>query len=86
MDAFLDFFIIYIIGSAQMLTGFYFLTVFLQKKIKLLNYILFLMLGIVIIRVIPSTNIAEFIAYVMLLTAMGIFVCRADWKTVILYT
>ena len=86
MDAFLDFFIIYIIGSAQMITGFYFLTVFLQKKIKLLNYILFLMLGIVITRVIPSTNIAEFIAYVLLLTAMGIFVCRADWKTVILYT
>ncbi len=34
MDAFLDFFIIYIIGSAQMLTGFYFLTVFFAKKNK----------------------------------------------------
>ncbi|MDE7156404.1 MAG: GHKL domain-containing protein [Lachnospiraceae bacterium] len=86
MDAFLDFFNVYIIGIAQMIIGFYFLTVFLQKKVKLIYYILFVMMGIVIIRVIPSVNIAEFLAYVLLLTAMGIFVCRADWKSVILYT
>ncbi|MCI8670037.1 MAG: GHKL domain-containing protein [Lachnospiraceae bacterium] len=85
MDAFLDFFTIYIIGSAQILTGFYFLALFLQKKVKLIYYILFMMLGIVIISVIPSINIAEFFAWVLLLTAMGIFVCHADWKIVILY-
>lgn len=86
MDAFLDFFIIYIIGGAQMFIGFYFLAVFLEKKVKFRYYILFSVLGIIMIGVIPSIEIVQFLGYALLLTAMGIFVCRGERKTVILYT
>lgn len=37
----MDFFNKYFMGNAQVLTGFYFLTHFLQKKAKLYFYILF---------------------------------------------
>ena len=37
----MDFFNTYIMGSIQMLTGFYFFTRFLQKKLSLPYYFLF---------------------------------------------
>lgn len=68
-----------------MLTGIYFISVFLQRKIKSYVYLLFAILCMVVIKVIPNGRIIEFAVYVMLLMAVGIFVCHADWKSVLLY-
>lgn len=85
MADYIDFFNKYVMGNVQMLAGFYFLTVFLKKKIRLIYYLLFAVFGIVIIRVIQTGSIAEFLAYFLLLTAGGIFVCHADREAAILY-
>jgi len=81
----MDFFNTYIMGSIQMLTGFYFFTRFLQKKLSLPYYFLFSFLVILLIKLIPGGSIAEFLAYTLLLTASGIFPCRVDWKSSLLY-
>lgn len=81
----MDFFSKYLMGSLQMLTGAYFLAGLLQKKMKLYFYLLFAVFCIVIIKVIPDDRMMEFLAYILLLVAGGIFVFRSDWKSVILY-
>lgn len=86
MAEYMDFFSKYIIGSIQMFTGAYFFTAFLQKKIKSYLYILFMALCIIVIKVIPNGGIIEFLVYILLLIAGGIFVCQADWKPVLLYS
>lgn len=82
----MDFFNTYIMGYVQMLTGFYFFTKFSQKKLNCHYYVLFSAVGFIIIQVIPAGTIAEFLSYALLLAAYGILLCRADWKSVILYT
>lgn len=86
MDAYMDFLSIYVMGSAQALTGFYFLTRFLQKKAKLYIYLLFTLCWIVMTKAIPTGRITDFLVYIVLLTASGIFACHGDWKSVILYS
>lgn len=86
MDDLMDFFSGYVMGSFQMLTGVYFLAGFLQKKMKLYFYPLFAVFCIVIIKVIPDGGMMQFLAYILLLAAGGIFVLRSDWKSVILYS
>lgn len=81
----MDFFNKYVVGIIQMLTGAYFVSVFLQRKIKPYFYLLFAMLCMVMIGVIPDGRIIEFAVYVILLMVVGIFVCRADLKSVLLY-
>lgn len=81
----MDFFSIYIMGSVQILMGFYFLTRYLKKKVKYLYFFLFTAAGFVIINVIPSGSIIEFLVYVLLLIAGGIFICHEDRESVILY-
>ena len=85
MADYLDFFNEYVMGSIQMLMGFFFLSKFLQKKIKFYEYFMFEIFFVIIIRIIPSGSIAEFLAYLLLLVISGIFVCHAQWKSVILY-
>lgn len=85
MDAYMDFFNTYVMGSVQMLTGFYFLTRFLKKKVKFIYYIFFGALSIGMIKVIPSGGIAEFLTFILLLAAGGIFVCRAKAVPALLY-
>ena len=78
--------LIYIMGSVQMLAGFYFLTRFLQKKVRFYLYGLFAILGFAVTMAIPAgDSITEFLVYFLLLTVSGILVCRADWRPVILY-
>ncbi len=86
MTDYIDFFNIYIMGNAQVLTGFYFLTRFLQKKAKFYFYILFALFWTVLTEVIPTDRITEFLIFILLLTISGIFACHADWKSVILYS
>lgn len=86
MVDYMDFFNKYIMGNTQALTGFYFLTRFLQKKVKLYFYILFALFWTFFTEVIPTNRITEFLIYILLLTVSGLFACHADWKSVILYS
>lgn len=85
MNAYLDFINLYVIGSIQMLTGFYFLAKFLKKQIKPYYYILLALLSIAVIRFIPSGGFAELSAYALLLFAEGIIICKADIVLTSLY-
>ncbi len=85
MSDYMDFFNIFVMGSIQILMGFYFLTRFLKKKVKYLYFFLFTAAGFVIISGIPSGSIIEFAVYVIMLIAGGIFICHGDWESVILY-
>ena len=86
MADYVDFFSIYVMGSVQVLTGFYFLTRFLQKKVKLYFYAVFVLLWNVMVQVIPADGVTDFLIYIVLLIISGIFVCHADWKSVVLYS
>lgn len=81
----MDFFSEYIMGSVQMLTGVYFLVLFLQRKMKPYFYLLFTVFCMVMIKVIPDGRILEFAVYTLMLMAIGIYFCHEDWKTVLLY-
>lgn len=81
----MDFFGVYIMGSVQMLFGFYFFARFLHKKVRFYFYFLFTICGIAVIHFVPSGAIAGFGAYVLLLTASGVLICVSDWKTAVLY-
>lgn len=85
MDDFIDFFSKYIMGSVQMLFGFYFFARLLHKKIRFYFYILFAVCVITMTHFISSGTIAEFGAYVLALTASGGFIWRSDWKSAVLY-
>ncbi len=85
MSDYMDFFSIYVMGSVQILMGFYFLTRYIKKKVKYLYFVLFTAAGFVIIRGIPSGSIIEFLVYVFMLIAGGIFICHGDRESVILY-
>ena len=82
----MDFFNEYITGNAQVLTGFYFLTRFLKKKVKFYFYILFAFFWTVFTEVFSTGRMEEFLIYILLLAVNGIFVCHVDWKSVILYS
>lgn len=81
----IDFLNQYVMGSLQVLTGVYFLAGFLQKKMKPYFYPLFAAFWMVMIKVIPDGGIIDFLVYLLLLMAVGIFVCRTDWKSAIIY-
>lgn len=85
MEECLDFFNRYIMGSVQMLAGFYFFARFLKQKVKRAHFILFAAFGIVMMKAVPAGSLAEFPAYVLLLMAGGILACRADVMTSALY-
>lgn len=85
MSVYMDFFNIYVMGSVQILIGFYFFTRFLKKKVNYLCFFLFATAGFTIISVIPAGSIVEFAVYVLMLIIGGIFICPGDRESVILY-
>ncbi len=85
MTDYIDVFNTYVMGSAQILTGFYFFTKFLQAKVRFSFYLIFSIVCLAMIKVIPSGSLMEFFVYVLLLIVSGIFVCHADWMASILY-
>lgn len=85
MESYIDFFNSYIIGSVQMLLGFTFFIRFLQKKGRLFFYLLFALFDLTVVLTAPAGSVAEFLVYTLFLAASGILLCRADWKSVILY-
>lgn len=85
MEECLDFFNRYIMGSVQMLAGFYFFARFLKTKVKRTHYILFAVFGIAMMTAVPAGSLAEFPAYVLLLMTGGILACQADIMTSAVY-
>lgn len=81
----IDFYGIYVMGSVQMLFGFYLLAGFLHKKVRLYFYFIFEVCALAAICFVPAGTIAEFGAYVLLLMAGGILICASDWKSAVLY-
>ena len=85
MDRLWDFFNIYFIGMVQILMGFYFLCRFLDRKVTRPSYFLFAICSLAAIQCIPPDGITDQLVYFLLLTLGGIFLCRADKITVLLY-
>lgn len=81
----MDFFNLYVVGSAQLLLEFCFFVRFLHKKIKLYYYFLFTACALAVIHFVPTGNLADFGACLLLLSAGGILICRSDWKSAVLY-
>lgn len=81
----LDFFSVYVMGEIQMLTGFYFFTRLLKKRVGRGYYLLFALVGIVVIEIIPSGRIPEFLAYILMLILGGLLICHGDKESVLLY-
>lgn len=81
----LDFFNQYIMGGAQLLTGFYFYVKFLKRKAGIFYYVMYAFLGTVIVTAIRAGGFAQFAVYIILLAASGIFLCKADIATAVLY-
>lgn len=85
MAGYMDFFNRDIMGSVQALIGCYYFTKLLQKKRKPYFYVLFAITWLAAMKVIPSGRMMEFVVFTALLVASGIFICRADWKSAVLY-
>lgn len=85
MEDYLDFFNVYVMGCVQMLTGFYFFSKLLNKKVKIRYYVLFTACWTAVLRFAPSGRIAESGEMILLLTVGGIFICRAAVKLAVLY-
>ncbi len=85
MNAYMDFFNRFVMGSIQMFFGFAFFVRFLNRKVRFYFYILFAVCGAAVICCLPEGRIVELGAYVLLLMASGIFLCGADIKTAALY-
>lgn len=80
-----DFIYTYSTVSVQMLIVFYFFTKFLKKKIGTLYYLLFTLFGTMIIMGIQAGNIVCFLVCVLLLIIGGVFVCKVDGISAVLY-
>ncbi len=85
MADYMDFFSEYIMGSMEMLFGFYFFSRILHKKVRFHFYVLFAVCVIAVIHFVPAGTVAVFAAFVLLLTASGIFICQSDWKSAVIY-
>lgn len=83
MVDFMDFFSEHIMGSVQMLFGLYFFTKIVHRKIGFYIYPLFAVCGAAAIHFV--SGMAEFGVFVLLLTASGVWICRTDWKSALLY-
>lgn len=85
MGDYIDFFNRYIISGIQMLIGFCFFMKFLQKKGDRHYYLLFAASGTAVMLMLPGDNIVAYLVYTLFLIMIGLVICRADWKAVILY-
>ena len=81
----LDFFNIYIMGVIDTSLQFYFLVKTLKKNISPFYYFLFAVCAVIVSDFLSIRTIIGFMAFVLLLTAYGTFVCHADFKSSLLY-
>lgn len=85
MTDYFDFFNIYIIGSVEMLFQFHFFTKFLNKKVTLPFYFLFIICAGIVLHFFLDSTIISLAVFSLLLVAWGVTLCRADLKSSILY-
>ena len=85
MADYLDFFYIYVMGSLEMLMGFWFFTGFLQKKRKLIYSIIFAALGMSVPAILDLQGILAFLVFILLLMAAGKLLYKADFVSAALY-
>ncbi len=85
MTAYMDFLNRYVMGGIQLLFGFVCFARLLNKKVRFYYHILFAVCGAAVIYFVPEERFAELGVYVLLLMASGIFLCRADIKSAVLY-
>jgi len=81
----LDFFNKYIMGIIDTSLQFYFLVKTLKKNISPFYYFLFAVCAVIVSDFLSISTIIGFMAFVLLLTAYGTFVCHADFKSSLLY-
>ncbi len=80
-----EFFKIYVMGSLEMLMGFWFFTGFLQKKGKPVYSILFAAFGMTVLALFNLQGIWAFLVFIILLMTAGTLLCRADFVSAALY-
>ena len=85
MADYLDFINIYIMGSLEMLMGFWFFTGFLEKKGKIIYSILFAAFGMSVLEVFKLQGVLAFLVFILLLIAAGKLFYRADFVSAALY-
>lgn len=85
MAEYIDFYSIYIMGSIQVLLGFYFFARLLHKKVRWIYFALFALCGVQMLQVVRYDSTAESGAFALLLVAGGMLLLRADWKSAALY-
>lgn len=81
----LDFFNVCFMGSIEVLMGFHFFTRFLQRKVRFIYYIVFVVFGIAVMVNFPAGSIMEFFVYILLLIAAGIIICKTYNVFIVLY-
>lgn len=85
MIDYLDFFNIYVMGSLEMLMGFWFFTGFLQKKGKPVCGILFGIFGMALLEIFSLQGFLAFLVFILLLMAAGKLLYKADFVSAALY-
>ncbi|RKI44040.1 GHKL domain-containing protein [bacterium D16-51] len=85
MAEYLDFFNEYIMGVIETSFQVYFLAKILKKKVWLPFYFLSAVCAVIVNHFLATGMIIRFMVFVFLLTAYGLFVCHADFKSSLLY-
>ncbi len=85
MIDYLDFFNGYVVGSLEMFVCFYFFTVFLQRKVKPMYYVLFVVCGMVLLAISKAEGIFALFVCIILLMAAGKLFCKTSFASAALY-
>ena len=85
MIDYLDFFNIYVMGSLEMLMGFWFFTGFLEKKGKVIYSILFAAFGMSVLKIFSLQGVWSFLVFILLLMSVGKLIYKADFVYSVLY-
>ncbi len=81
----LDFFNIFVMGSLEMIMGFWFFTGFLQRKGKPIYSILFAAFGMAVLVIFNLQGILALLVFIILLMAAGKLLYRENFVSAVLY-
>lgn len=85
MISLIDFFNLYIIGTAETIILFYFFMKFIDKKAKIYHYFLFAIASNLILNLMPANVLLKFVLYIIMLIFWGVFIFKANRKMSVLY-
>lgn len=86
MTVFTDFFSTYVDATAEMIFMFHFFTKCLLTKIKPTHYFVYAIISTVILFLFKDQRLFQYLLCAAILTAAGIFIYRANYMRVILYS